>query len=84
MAAIDDRIATYLAACAVEGKTENTVASYRASLADFRRAGSRLALPADLAGFTVADVYTFLHDVRSRGASPAYQHRRHRDRKSVV
>ena len=70
MAQIDDRIATYLAACAVEGKTDNTIASYRASLSDFRRVGGKLALPDHLAGYTVPHVYAFLHDVRSRGATP--------------
>ena len=82
MTLIDDRIQTYLAACAVEGKSPNTVASYRASLADFHRTGAKLGLPDELAGYTVPHVYTFLHDVRSRGASPAYQHRRHREVKA--
>src|SRR5712692_3502830 len=82
MAQLDDRIATYLAACAVEGKSPNTILSYRASLADFRRVGAKLALPEDLAGYAVPDVYMFLHDVRSRGSSAAYQHRRHREVKA--
>ena len=38
MAQIDDAIATNLTAIEVEGKTENTVLSHRASLEDFRRA----------------------------------------------
>ena len=37
MAQIDDTISTYLTAIEVEGKTQNTVLSYRASLEDFRR-----------------------------------------------
>ncbi len=39
MAQIDDTITTYLTAIDVEGKTQNTVLSYRASLEDFRRVG---------------------------------------------
>ena len=39
MAQIDDLIDTYLSACAVEGKSPNTVFSYRASLSHFRRIG---------------------------------------------
>ena len=39
MAQIDDTISTYLTAIEVEGKTQNTVLSYRASLEDFRRVG---------------------------------------------
>ncbi len=36
MAQIDDTIATYLTAIEVEGKTPNTVLSYRASLSNIR------------------------------------------------
>lgn len=46
MAEIDDCIATYFAPCAVEGKTANTVASYRASLTDLRRVDEKLAIGA--------------------------------------
>ena len=42
MAAIDDLIGTYLTACEVEGKSPNTVWSYRTSLADFRRVGEMI------------------------------------------
>ena len=82
MPPIDELVQTYLAACSVEGKSVNTIASYRASLTDFRRTGAKLALPGDLAGYTVADVYAFLLDVQGRHASPAYQHRRHREVKA--
>src|SRR5437870_11255749 len=82
MPQIDDLIDTYLSACAVEGKSPNTVSSYRASLSHFRRTGERLGLPDDLAGYTVPHVYSYLHDLRSRGASAAYQHRRHREVKA--
>ena len=82
MAPIDDVIATYLTACEVEGKTAHTVKSYRASLADFRRVGQKVGLPAAADGYTVAHVYTFLQDLRARRARPAYQHRRHREVKA--
>lgn len=79
---IDDHIRTYLVACAVEGKSDNTIASYVASLRDFRRGGGTLGLPDDIAAYTIPHVYSFLSDVRSRGTTPAYQHRRHREVKA--
>ncbi len=82
MAQIDDTIATYLTAIDVEGKTQNTVLSYRVSLGDFRRVGRRLGLPGELKAYSVEHVYRFLGDVKERGASPAYQHRRHREVKT--
>ena len=82
MTPIDDVIATYLTACEVEGKTAQTVKSYRASLADFRRVGTNVGLPAAAEAYTVAHVYAFLDDLRKRGARPAYQHRRHREVKA--
>jgi integrase/recombinase XerC len=66
----------------VEGKSPWTLASYAASLRDFRRVGARQGFPGDLSEHTVAHVYEFLGDVRSRGATPAYQHRRHREVKA--
>ena len=82
MAQIDDTISTYLTAIEVEGKTQNTVLSYRASLEDFRRVGRRLGLPSELEAYSVEHVYRFLGDLKERGASPAYQHRRHREVKT--
>ena len=82
MAQIDDTISTYLTAIEVEGKTQNTVLSYRASLEDFRRAGDRLGLPSELEAYSVEHVYRFLGDLKERGASPAYRHRRHREVKT--
>ena len=77
MGQVDDIIATYLTAIDVEGKTQNTVLSYRASLEDFRRVGHRLGFPQELEDYSVEHVYRFLGDLKQRGASPAYQHRRH-------
>lgn len=82
MTAIDELISTYLTACEVEGKSPNTVWSYRTSLADFRRTGTRLPLPDAIEEYRVPQVYAFLHELRARGASPAYQHRRHREVKA--
>ena len=82
MAHIGGLISTYLTACEVEGKSPWTLASYAASLRDFRRVGARQGFPGDPREYTVAHVYEFLRDVRSRGATPAYQHRRHREVKA--
>ena len=82
MAQIDDTISTYLTAIEVEGKTQNTVLSYRASLEDFRRVGDHLGLPSELEAYSVEHVYRFLGDLKERGASPAYRHRRHREVKT--
>ena len=82
MAQIDDTIATYLTAIDVEGKTPNTVLSYRASLEDFRRVGRRFGFPDELEAYSVEHVYRFLGDLKERGASPAYRHRRHREVKT--
>ena len=84
MARTDDLITTYLTACEVEGKSPLTVASYAASLKDLRRIGAREGFPEDPRQYTVAHVYEFLRDVRSRGATPAYQHRRHREVKAFL
>jgi integrase/recombinase XerD len=80
--AIDDEITTYLEAIAVEGKTAKTVASYTNSLRDFRAAGRRLGLPEHPDDYQVPHVYAYLSDLRSRGASATYQHRRHREVKA--
>ncbi|MPZ22963.1 MAG: tyrosine-type recombinase/integrase [Dehalococcoidia bacterium] len=79
---IDELIGTYLTACAVEGKSANTIFSYRASLADFRRVGNRLGFPDSPDGYTVREVYAFLEEVQRREAKPAYQYRRHREVKA--
>jgi len=72
MAEIDERIATYLQAVEIEGKTPKTIASYANSLADFRRAGIRLGLPERADDYDVTHVYAFLGDLRARGASAGY------------
>jgi site-specific recombinase XerD len=39
----------------------------------------RLGLPDAVESYTVPDVYAYLAEIRERGASAAYQHRRHRE-----
>jgi site-specific recombinase XerD len=82
LAELDDQIATYLRAIEVEGKTPATQASYANSLADFRTVGRRIGMPEVAADYTVGQVYTFLSELRRRGASAAFQHRRHREVKA--
>jgi len=82
MAELDEQIATYLRAIEVEGKTVATQASYANSLAHFRSIGRRLALPDRAADYRVEHVYSFLSELRTRGASAGYQHRRHREVKT--
>jgi len=82
MQTIDDHITTYLAAIEVEGKTAKTRASYANTLRDFRTTGRALGFPDTAEEFTVAHVYAFLSELRRRGASVLYQHRRHREVKT--
>jgi site-specific recombinase XerD len=82
MAEIDEHIATYLQAIEIEGKSVKTIASYRNTLADFRTIGRRLGFPESPEEYRVPHVYAFLSELRSRGASAAYQHRRHREVKA--
>jgi site-specific recombinase XerD len=82
MAEIDDHIATYLQAIEIEGKSVKTIASYANTLADFRTIGRRLGFPDSPVEYRVTHVYAFLSELRSRGASAAYQHRRHREVKA--
>ncbi len=82
MPTLDDHITTYLAAIEVEGKTAKTRASYANTLRDFRSTGRALGFPDTPEEFTVAHVYAFLSELRRRGASVLYQHRRHREVKT--
>jgi len=79
MTQIDETIASYLTALGIEGKTPKTIASYANSLDDFRRVGRRLGLPEAVEEYGVEQVYLFLGALQERGASPGYQHRRHRE-----
>ncbi len=79
MTQIDDTIATYLTALAVEGKRPRTIESYDETLRAFCRAGRELALPDAIEDYTVEHAYAFLGDLQARGASAAYRNRRHRE-----
>jgi site-specific recombinase XerD len=82
MAEIDDHITTSLQAIEIEGKSAKTIASYANTLADFRNIGRRLGFPERPEDYRVQHVYAFLSELRTRGASAAYQHRRHREMKA--
>ena len=79
MAQIDETIASYLTALKIEGKTPKTIESYANSLKDFRKIGRLLGLPETVEEYGVEQVYQFLGALQQRGASPGYQHRRHRE-----
>ncbi len=79
MAQIDETIASYLTAPKIEGKTPKTIESYANSLKDFRKVGCRLGLPETVEEYGVEQIYQFLGALQERGASPGYQHRRHRE-----
>lgn len=82
MTHIDRQIASYLVALEVDGKSPKTIASYANSLQDFRRVGGRLGFPEAVDDYTAEHVYLFLGALQERGASPGYQHRRHREVKT--
>jgi site-specific recombinase XerD len=69
----------YLTSCRVEGKSPETIRSYRESLEIFLRAVHQEELPQDPASFTTAHVYQFLAYVASTGVSPTTQWRRQRE-----
>lgn len=69
----------YLTSCRVEGKSPETVRSYRESLEIFLRAVHQEELPQDPACFTSTHVYQFLDHVASTGVSPVTQWRRQRE-----
>ncbi len=79
MTQINETIESYLTAIESEGKSPKMIESYANSLQDFRRVGRRLALPDLIEEYGVEHVYQFLGALRERGASPGYQHRRHRE-----
>src|SRR5688572_11759531 len=79
---IDPLTETYLQAIEVEGKSPRTISSYAGSIQDFRRIGKYLDFPEDVEAYEVSHVYAFLSALRARGASPGYQHRRHREVKA--
>ncbi len=77
--ALPDLIDLYLTSCRIEGKSLDTVRSYRESLKHFVRAVESAGLPRDPASFTAAHVYRFLGCVADTGAAPVSQWRRQRE-----
>ena len=76
---LEEAVAAYLTACAVEGKTVRTLQAYRETLAQFAAICTRDALPADVAAFRALHIYTFLKGVADRGVSLGTRHRRYRE-----
>jgi site-specific recombinase XerD len=69
----------YLTACRVEGKTADTLRSYRETLNVFLRAAREIPLPDDVGQYTSAQVYEFLGWVARTGISASTQFRRQRE-----
>ena len=76
---LDDAIAEYLLACAVEGKSPRTVQAYAETLRVFRRIVTAANLPTILGGFAAADVYRFLTAIMDSPVSLGTRHRRFRE-----
>ena len=72
-------IETYLTSCRIEGKSDETVRSYRETLDIFLQAVRDEGLPQDPQSFTAAHVYQFLGHVANTGVSPITQWRRQRE-----
>ena len=79
MTRIDEAISSYVTALKIEGKAPKTIISYANSLDAFRREGRRQGMPDAIGDYEVEHVYAFLGALREAGASPGYQHRRHRE-----
>ena len=69
----------YHTSCRIEGKSTNTIRSYRESLGIFLRAVQHEGLPQNPGSFTAAHVYLFLGHVANMGVSPVTQWRRQRE-----
>jgi integrase/recombinase XerC len=72
-------IELYLTSCRIEGKSLNTIRSYRESLDIFLQAVQGEGLPQEPGSFTAAHVYLFLGHVANTGVSPVTQWRRQRE-----
>ena len=76
---LDEAIATYLAACAVEGKSPRTVDAYAETLGMFHTICMGKGLPPRVAAFRPAHVYAFLKVIADSGVSLGTRHRRFRE-----
>lgn len=77
--ALADQIELFLTACRLEGKTPDTLRSYRETLALFLRAASEIPLPEDVREYTSAHIYQFLGWVAATGVCANTQLRRQRE-----
>lgn len=82
MPLVSELAQTYLTACAVEGKSPNTIRGYRQSLERLQDVARERGRPDSAEDYTVPDVYNYLAVLRERTASRAYQHRLHREVKA--
>jgi hypothetical protein len=73
----------YLTSCRIEGKSLETVRSYRESLDVFLPAVDEEGLPQHPASFITARVHQFVGCVADAGPSPATQRRKQRERRQV-
>ena len=69
----------YLLVCKVEGKTPDTVRSYRETLTMFLAVAEQEGFPDDVEHIAPAHVYTYLGKIMERGVSLETRHRRHRE-----
>jgi integrase/recombinase XerC/integrase/recombinase XerD len=69
----------FLTACRLEGKTADTLRSYRETLALFLRAAHEIPLPEDVGEYTSANIYQFLGWVAATGVCANTQLRRQRE-----
>jgi len=76
---LDEAIAAYLAACAVEGKSPRTVDAYAETLGQFHAICVQKDLPPRVAAFRAAHVYAFLKVIADSGVSLGTRHRRFRE-----
>ena len=76
---LPDLIDLYLTSCRIEGKTRDTIRSYRETLKHFMRAVDAEGLPRDPRAFITAHVYLFLGYVADTGVSSMTQWRRQRE-----
>ena len=74
-----DQVELFLTACRLEGKTPDTLRSYRETLALFLRATHEIPLPEDIGEYTSAHIYQFLGWVAATGVCANTQLRRQRE-----
>ena len=71
--ALSPLLDVYLPSCRIEGKSSETVRSYKETLGVFVRIVADEGLPADPGSFTTAHVYQFLGSVADTGVSAMTQ-----------